>query len=378
MRLNLLLGLKTKSLFWTNLVLRTKFRLFRSFRCNFHVIITLIVDSDFITLDNCLWKPIGNLDVKTYHDFPVDCQTFQLIVVSILAQFLYKKRGQHCASLYAHFASYWISAQLHPCLCQLAELLFVHLPQPSWAIAAAHFEPRTLWDVFPMHFISDFHSFHTHLLNYFRFGSKRCPYLSYFTYLHASIFNELHSSRLQLIMYSNSFQRVPSSIYFSFYIVFTFYFAMTSKMSCPWELRGLRSRTQDGRKFCFTYNLGKDCSDECGFVHSCMKCGYEKCWAQGCFLGSGHGSYRPRFQPYPTSVVESSSSSNAHPSSKDEQISVWWGVATIPRSSCFLVQFQPRSELLLRSFALAGAAADTRRESPFENISDWLWLLAIG
>ena len=173
-----------------------------------------------------------------------------------------------------------------------------------------------------MHFISDFHSFHTHLLNYFQFGSKRCPYLSYFTYLHASIFNELHSSRLQLIMYSNSFQRVPSSIYFSFYIVFTFYFAMTSKMSCPWELRGLRSRTQDGRKFCFTYNLGKDCSDECGFVHSCMKCGYEKCWAQGCFLGSGHGSYRPSFQPYPTSVVESSSSSNAHPSSKDEQISV--------------------------------------------------------
>ena len=173
-----------------------------------------------------------------------------------------------------------------------------------------------------MHFISDFHSSHTHLLNYFQFGSKRCPYLSYFTYLHASIFNELHSSRLQLIMYSNSFQRVSSSIYFSFYIVFTFYFAMTSKMSCPWELRGLRSRTQDGRKFCFTYNLGKDCSDECGFVHSCMKCGYEKCWAQGCFLGSGHGSYGPRFQPYPTSVAESSSSSNAHPSSKDEQISV--------------------------------------------------------
>ena len=137
-----------------------------------------------------------------------------------------------------------------------------------------------------------------------------------------SIFNELHSSRLQLIMYSNSFQRVSSSIYFSFYIVFTFYFAMTSKMSCPWELRGLRSRTQDGGKFCFTYNLGKDCSDECGFVHSCMKCGYEKCWAQGCFLGSGHGSYGPRFQPYPTSVAESSSSSNAHPSSKDEQLSV--------------------------------------------------------
>ena len=49
-----------------------------------------------------------------------------------------------------------------------------------------------------------------------------------------------------------------------------------------------------------------------------MKCGYEKCWAQGCFLGS---SYGPRFH-YPTSVAESSSSSNAHPSSKDHQISM--------------------------------------------------------
>ena len=105
---------------------------------------------------------------------------------------------------------------------------------------------------------------------------------------------------------------------------------MTAKMSCPWELRGLRSRTQDGRKFCFTYNLGKDCSDQCGFVHNCMKCGYEKCWAQGCFLGSGHG---PRSQPYPTSVAQSSSSSKdwrtynakydeSSSSSKDGQISL--------------------------------------------------------
>ena len=115
----------------------------------------------------------------------------------------------------------------------------------------------------------------------FHFGSKRCPYLSHFTYLHALTFNELHSSRLQLIIYSSSFQKVSLSNHFSFYIVLTFYFTMTSQMSCPWELRGLRSRTEDGRKFCFTYNLGKDCSDECGFVHRCMKCGYEKCWAQG-------------------------------------------------------------------------------------------------
>ena len=137
-------------------------------------------------------------------------------------------------------------------------------------------------------------------------------------------------SKLQLIMYSNSFQRVSSSIYFSFYIVFTFYSPMISKMSCPWELRGLRARTEDGRKFCFTYNLGKDCSQECGFVHRCMKCGYEKCWAQGCFLGSGHG---PRSQPYPTSVAEASSSSKdwrtynakydeSSSSSKDGQISL--------------------------------------------------------
>ena len=54
-----------------------------------------------------------------------------------------------------------------------------------------------------------------------------------------------------------------------------------------------------------------------------MKCGYAKCWAQNCFLGtssepsSNTTSWnRSRYQPYPTSAVEPSSSA------KDDKVSL--------------------------------------------------------
>ena len=58
----------------------------------------------------------------------------------------------------------------------------------------------------------------------------------------------------------------------------------TKNFCAPRELHGLRHKTAAGQKFCFNYNLGKRCADDCAFAHDCMRCGRSKCWAQGCFL----------------------------------------------------------------------------------------------
>ena len=105
---------------------------------------------------------------------------------------------------------------------------------------------------------------------------------------------------------------------------------MQSKMKCPSELRGLRPRTEEGVKFCYSYNLGKECAANCSYAHRCMRCGYSRCWAQNCFLlkqsDYNETSYEPsskttswnhsRYQPYSTAASDPSSSS------KDNKISL--------------------------------------------------------
>jgi len=84
--------------------------------------------------DNCLLQPIGNFDIQTYHDFPVDCRPFQLIVVSIWLNFTLQKKEATCCAPSLHIHSFYLSICItFACLCLLATLLFAHFPQ-LWAI----------------------------------------------------------------------------------------------------------------------------------------------------------------------------------------------------------------------------------------------------
>lgn len=59
---------------------------------------------------------------------------------------------------------------------------------------------------------------------------------------------------------------------------------MQSKMKCPLELRGLRLRTEEGVKYCFSHNLGNPCPPDCPYAHGCMRCGNLRCSAKYCWI----------------------------------------------------------------------------------------------
>lgn len=99
---------------------------------------------------------------------------------------------------------------------------------------------------------------------------------------------------------------------------------MQSKMKCPSELRGLRPRTEEGVKFCFSYNLGKDCSTNCTYAHQCMRCGHAKCWAQVCFLlkqNDYEESWDTSWESSHHEPRHDTTAGNPSSSSKDNQIS---------------------------------------------------------
>ena len=76
------------------------------------------------TLQTIVFERIGNFDIQTYHDSPVDCQTFQLIVVSIWLtdKFRKKQKWLPCALLWI-FVSFSI-LMIH-WTCLLANLAFI-------------------------------------------------------------------------------------------------------------------------------------------------------------------------------------------------------------------------------------------------------------
>ena len=60
---------------------------------------------------------------------------------------------------------------------------------------------------------------------------------------------------------------------------------------CPSELRGLRLKTVQGVKYCFSYSLGHPCKDgsDCRYAHGCMRCGDSRCSAKDCWTLKQYG-----------------------------------------------------------------------------------------
>ena len=75
-------------------------------------------------LQTIVFEPIGNFDIRTYHDFPVDCQTFQLIVVSIWLtdKFRKKQKWLPCALLWILVS---FSILMIHWTCLLANIAFI-------------------------------------------------------------------------------------------------------------------------------------------------------------------------------------------------------------------------------------------------------------